>query len=94
MADLMKPFTWNETKNRQLSESRGITFEEVVEAIAQGGLLDIIEHYNTEQYSHQKIFIIQIKDYVYLIPFVENESEVFLKTIVPSRKMKKKYLGG
>jgi uncharacterized DUF497 family protein len=90
----MKLFNWNETKNRQLSQSRGITFEAVVEAIAYGGLLDIIEHYNTEQYSHQKIFIIKIEDYVYLVPFVENESEVFLKTIIPSRKMKKKYLGG
>ncbi|PSF34935.1 toxin [Aphanothece hegewaldii CCALA 016] len=90
----MKPFHWNPTKNQQLITQRGLSFDEVVQAIAQGQLLDLIEHPNPEQYSHQKIFIVKIKDYVYLVPFVENESEIFLKTIIPSRKMKKKYLGG
>jgi uncharacterized DUF497 family protein len=89
----MKPFHWNETKNQQLSVERGITFDRVIQAIAQGDLLDTIEHYNAKQYSHQKIFIVKIKDYVYLVPFVESESEIFLKTIIPSLKMKKKYLG-
>lgn len=89
----MKPFHWNQAKNQQLIVEREVSFDEVVQAIAQGDLLDTIEHYNVEQYSHQKIFIVKMKDYAYLVPFVESESEIFLKTIIPSRKMKKKYLG-
>lgn len=65
----------------------------MIQAIAKSDLLDTIEHYNIKQYSHQKIFIVKIKYYVYFVPFVESESAIFLKTIIPSRKMKKKYLG-
>jgi hypothetical protein len=56
-------------------------------------VLDIIQHPNLEKYPSQRIFILEIDHYVYLVPFVENEQEIFLKTIIPSRKMKKKYLG-
>lgn len=60
----------------------------------RGGLLDIIEHPNTKKYPNQRIFIVDIDDYAYLVPFVETEERVFLKTIIPSRKMTKMYLGG
>jgi hypothetical protein len=33
------------------------------------------------------------EDYVYLVPFVEDEHTVFLKTIIPSRKATKQYIG-
>ena len=90
----MKSVRWNAEKNTQLQEKREISFEDIVIAIQQGNLLDVIEHPNAEKYSHQKIFIVKAKDYVYLVPFVEDAEEIFLKTIIPSRKMKKKYLGG
>jgi len=48
----------------------------------------------SSKFAHQKIFIVAINDYVYIVPFVEDEDVLFLKTIVPSRKMTKKYLGG
>jgi len=60
----------------------------------RGGLLDIIEHPNTKKYPNQRIFIVDIDDYAYLVPFVETEERVFLKTVIPSRKMTKRYLGG
>jgi hypothetical protein len=41
----------------------------------------------------QRIFIINIDDYAYLVPFIETEEDVFLKTIIPSRKATKLYLG-
>jgi len=85
----MKQFRWNEDKNKKLKQERGISFEEVVEAIKSDYLLDVIEHFNKEKYPNQLIFIIRLKNYVYLIPFLENESEIFLKTIIPSRNMKK-----
>jgi len=90
----MKPFNWNKDKNQQLQEQRGITFEEIAQAIEQGNLLDVIKHYNPDKYPNQKILIVKIDDYVYLVPFVENDLEIFLKSIIPSRKMTKKYLGG
>ncbi len=89
----MKPFCWNEDKNTQLKAERGIGFESTVEAIQQGNILDIIEHPNQDKYPSQRIFILEIDRYVYMVPFVENEREIFLKTIIPSRKLKKKYLG-
>ena len=89
----MKYFSWNIDKNKQLQEERNISFEEVVFYIEKGLLLDIVEHPNQEKYSGQKIFIININEYAYLVPFVESDKEVFLKTVIPSRKATKKYLG-
>ena len=90
----MKQFDWNEEKNELLRGERGVTFEEVVFYISHDGLLDIIEHPNQKTYPGQRIFIINIDEYVYLVPFVESEKQIFLKTIIPSRKMTKIYLGG
>jgi hypothetical protein len=90
----MKYFLWNEEKNGLLKSERQISFEDVVFYIEKGFLLDILEHPNPEKYKGQKIFVVQIDDYVYLIPFIENDHEIFLKTIIPSRKATKKYLKG
>ncbi len=89
----MKPFRWDAEKNNQLQSERGISFEAVIYAINAGKVLDVVEHPNQLKYPEQKIFVLEVNQYVYLIPFVENEEELFLKTIIPSRKMKKKYLG-
>jgi uncharacterized DUF497 family protein len=88
----MKYFTWNNDKNQWLKAERGVSFEEVVFNIDRGNLLDIIKHANQEKYRGQRVFIVQMNDYAYLVPFVEDEREIFLKTIIPSRKATKKYL--
>jgi uncharacterized DUF497 family protein len=90
----MKYFNWNPEKNEKLREDRGVSFEEAVLAIEKGQLLDILEHSNKEKYNNQMIFVVKIYNYVWLIPFVEDENEVFLKTIIPSRKATKQYLRG
>ena len=56
------------------------------------GLLDDIKHPNEETYSHQRMFIVAIEGYAYLVPYVETDREIFLKTIIPSRKATKQYL--
>ncbi|MBI5057397.1 MAG: BrnT family toxin [Nitrospirae bacterium] len=89
----MKYFDWNVEKNKEIVKERGISFEEIVFSIMHDGLLDIIEHPNKTTYPNQKIFIVSIDEYVYLVPFVEDEHTIFLKTIIPSRKMTRKYLG-
>lgn len=91
---VMKSINWNSEKNQQLLSERGVSFEDVVVLIQQGVLLDIVEHPNKEKYPNQRVFIIEIEKYAYLIPYVETDKEIFLKTIIPSRKATKIYLGG
>ena len=86
-------FAWDEAKNERLKRERQIGFEEIVFHIERGDLLDILEHPNQERYAGQRIFIVRRDAYVYIVPFVEDARSVFLKTIIPSRKMTRKYLG-
>lgn len=88
----MQFYNWNNEKNEKLKKERAISFEEVVFYIETDNLLDIIKHPNTAKYENQKMFIVNIDDYAYLVPFAEKEEEIFLKTIIPSRKATKKYL--
>ena len=87
----MKSYNWNTEKNKLLKETRNISFEEIVLAISQNKIIEVYEHPNQEKYPGQKIYEIDYNDYVYLVPYVENENEYFLKTIIPSRKASKKH---
>jgi hypothetical protein len=88
----MKILNWSEEKNTILKNERDMSFEEILIAINEGGLLDILEHPNKKKYPNEKIFVIEVNCYVYLVPFAENNNEIFLKTIIPSRKATKQYL--
>jgi uncharacterized DUF497 family protein len=88
----MKPFRWNSEKNEILVADRGISFESIVVAIESGGLLDVLNHPNQARYPRQRILIVALDNYVYLIPFAEEEDCLFLKTIIPSRKATRDYL--
>jgi len=89
----MKSIIWNSSKNHQLIAERGISFEDVVFYLQQGALLDDIEHPNRDKYPGQRVFVINIDGYIHLVPYIENRNEIFLKTIIPSRKATKQYLG-
>jgi uncharacterized DUF497 family protein len=86
-------YNFNHQKNRNLIESRGISFEEVIAVLKNKGPLDTIEHPNRQKYAHQKVYVVEILGYIYMVPFVEGKGEIFLKTIFPHRKATKKYLG-
>jgi uncharacterized DUF497 family protein len=86
-----KIYNWNPDKNQLLVQERGITFERIVFAIGSGDELAVLEHPNQEKYPGQKISIVQVDDYVYAVPFIENDTEIFLKTIIPSRKATRQY---
>ncbi len=88
----MKPVNWNSERNIRLKAERGVSFEEVLSAMSHGGLLDVQDHPNTGQYPNQRMLVVRIRGYAYLVPFVETETEVFLKTIIPSRKATRNYL--
>lgn len=86
-------YEFSAEKNQQLIKERHISFEDIIVALANDKLLDTIEHPNKVKYPNQEIYIININEYVYLVPFVRKyKHTVFLKTIVPSRKLTKKYL--
>jgi len=88
----MKYFDWNSQKNEKLREERDIGFEDCLLAIEEDKILDILEHKNKKRYPNQKIFVLEISGYAYLVPFVEDKDKVFLKTIIPSRQATKEYL--
>ena len=90
----MKPVRWNADKSLSLKSERGVSFEEVLSAISQGGLLRVMDHPNRAKYGHQKMLVVRIRDYAYLVPYVENEQEIFLKSIMPSRKATRDFLSG
>jgi len=88
----MRPFRWSSDKNQQLLAQRSICFEAVVVAVETGGLLDVLAHPNPERYSGQRILVVEVNQYVYLVPYVEDDDHLFLKTIIPSRKATRDYL--
>jgi hypothetical protein len=90
----MIDFDYSIEKNQLLKETRGIGFEEIIAALKSGCLLDTIEHPNKNTYPNQEVYVVNIEQYVYLVPFVKKgKNGVFLKTIFPDRKMTKRYLG-
>ena len=88
----MKVFNWDSEKNILLQETRGISFEEIVLHIELGNEVDIFEHPNQDEYPGQRISVVVLENYAYLVPFVESSDEIFLKTIIPSRKATKEYV--
>ena len=84
-------FKFNSEKNQLLKDERGICFEDVIHQLNAGNVLDIIKRPNEEKYPNQKIYILLLLDYVYMVPYVKVGDEIFLKTIIPSRKMNKIY---
>ena len=90
----MKYFAWNAEKNEQLKVERSTSFEDVVTHIEQGAVLDILTHPNEAKYPGQRIFVVQMYNYAWLVPFVEDTDHIFLKTIIPSRKATRQYLRG
>ena len=90
----MDHYRWNKEKNERLKIERGVSFEQITMHIERGDVLDIVAHPNQEKYPNQQLLVVKINDYVYLVPFVENENGKFLKTIIPSRKATRNYLGG
>ncbi len=88
----MKYFEWDEEKNKKLKKIRDVSFEDIVLSISNNKVLDVIIHPNKQKYPNQKLFIVEIINYAYVVPFVEDEEKYFLKTIYPSREATKKYL--
>jgi hypothetical protein len=88
----VRPFRWDPAKNERLKSARGISYEEIVLAIEDGGLKDILVHPNQKRYPGQVVLVVAYREYVYLVPSVEEDEYYFLKTIIPSRRATRDYL--
>ena len=88
----MKYVDWGDEKNEKLKSKRGVSFEDVITAMEEGKVLATINHPNQSKYPNQKVFIINLNEYCYTVPFIETGEKIFLKTIIPDRKATKKYL--
>jgi len=89
----VKPFRWDPDRNERLKTGRGNSFEEIVLAVEEGGLKDILIHPNQRRYPGQLVFVVAYREYVFLVPSAEENDHYFLKTIIPSRKATRDYLG-
>jgi uncharacterized DUF497 family protein len=85
-------FYWDNDKNEQLKRKRGISSEQIVFLILNDRILDILEHPNKMQYRDQKLYVINVDNYAYVVPFEDRKGIRFLKTIFPGRKYTQKYL--
>jgi uncharacterized DUF497 family protein len=88
----VKVFRWDNEKNEWLKKNRGVSFEQVVILMGREDVLETIEHPNQDKYPRQKIATIRIGDYAWLVPYVQESEDIFLKTIIPSRKATNKYV--
>jgi uncharacterized DUF497 family protein len=88
----MPRVAWNAEKNQLLQQRRGVSFEEVAQIIEQDGPRAILAHHNPQRYPNQRLYIVVIRGYAYIVPVVETAEELFLKTIIPSRQMTRRYV--
>ena len=86
-------FKWNLEKNKSLIKDRGVCFEDVITTIYEDKIIDTIKHPNKDKYPDQSIYIVELMGYVCMVPYVKDNDEIYLKTIIPSRKMHQHYKG-
>ncbi len=84
----MKYLNWSQEKNELLKTERDVSFEEIALLVEAGNILGIEEN---PRHPNQKIHILEIENYAYIVPFVESENDIFLKTAFPSRKYTKRF---
>ena len=87
----MSEYLWDEEKNRKLKYERGLGFESIIEAIREGNVVDDFPHPNPRKYPHQRMMVIIIDEYAYLVPYIDDSGTLVLKTVIPSRKATRKY---
>lgn len=85
-------FIFDPDKNRVLKEQRGVNFEDVIIAIEEGRVLEVRQHHNLTNYANQKLAVVEINSYAYLVPFIQQDNKIVLKTVYPSRKATALYL--
>ena len=87
-------YRWNEDKNSIFKSQRGFSFDDVLrEIVKNDGIIDNYKHPNSQKYPNQYIYVVSLNGYIHYIPYVFDGDDIFLKNIIPSRKLHKKYKG-
>ena len=86
-------FEWNSEKNEWLKKEREISFETIIFHLAQGDLWKVSDHPDQSKYPGQRVYYVKVDDYIYMVPHIKEDKKVFLKTIIPSRKATRDYIG-
>lgn len=84
-------YEWSAKKNIQIKAKRGVSFEQVIFHLSQGDLWKVAPHPNQEKYPEQRIYFVVMDDYIYLVPYEKRGDEIFLMTVIPSRKATRDY---
>jgi uncharacterized DUF497 family protein len=79
-------FDFSEEKNQLLLRERGVSFQDVIAAVLDKGVLADFPHPNVDRYPTQRIIVVELDSYTYCVPYVTDGATIFLKTIFPSRK--------
>jgi len=86
-------YKWSEEKNEILISQRGVSFDDVVNELENNGVIDNYKHPQKDRYPNQYIYVVSLNDYIHYVPYVIEKDYIFLKNIIPSRKLNKKYKG-
>jgi uncharacterized DUF497 family protein len=86
-------YRWNEEKNEILLSQRGVSFNDVLYELENNGIIDNYKHPDKNKYPNQYIYVVSLKDYIHYVPYIKEDDYRFLKNIIPSRKLNKKYKG-
>lgn len=84
----MQYINWDPEKNKLLKRTRKISFEEIAQLIKSNQIIAVEDNPGR---SNQEMYILEIKNYAIVVPFVKTDEEIFLKTAFPSRKHTKRY---
>jgi len=87
-----KKFIFSEEKSARLKLDRDFSFTEIIAYIESGYLVDVIDSPHQERYPGQKIYVVDIKGYIWLVPHDRKDGKIILRTAFPSRKATKAYL--
>lgn len=85
-------FDWDPEKNELLKFERGISFEIIIFHLEQGDVWKISDNQNQKRYPGQRVYFVNVNNYIFLVPFIKKGENIFLKTIIPSRKATKEFL--
>ena len=87
----MQRFAWSDDKNRWLQVHRGMSFEQLRDALLADGLLDILGPSDPARYPNQRRYVVFCEGYTWSVPALVDRDTVFFKTAYRDRRLDRRY---
>jgi len=87
----MQRFAWSDDKNRWLQVHRGMSFEQLRDALLADGLLDILGPSDPARYPNQRRYVVFCEGYTWSVPALVDGDTVFFKTAYRDRRLDRRY---